>query len=154
MFGRATLIVAASAALFAAGCSATAAPSTAKPTAAPTAAGTPHSNAIPQTLQGKYKARISNSSVSTGEWPMVVGATDVMVTNPNPGAEPFSLDMVDVTADRMTFRGSAECTPGQPNREGVYSYTYAGSDLKFTVIDDLCLDRKNMLTAAAWVRQQ
>ena len=42
----------------------------------------------------------------------------------------------------------------RPNREGVYTYSYAGGQLKFTAVDDLCFDRRNMLTATAWLREQ
>ena len=155
MFGRRTTIllpVVAAMAISACSASATAGP-TAKPTVAPTVARTPHNNAVPQSLQGKYTATIGGSSVSPGAWPMVVGQTSIMVTNPNPGAQPFSVGLIDVNADRLTFGGDAECTPGQPDREGVYTYTLTNGELKFTAVDDLCMGRRDLLTAAAWLRQ-
>ena len=46
-----------------------------------------------------------------------------------------------------------DCTPGNTDKEGVYTYALVNNELRFTVIDDLCMDRQETLTTTPWQRQ-
>ncbi len=156
MFGRKAMVFVPT--LLVLAISACSAGASSTPTAAPATAsvapsGTPHNNAIPQSIQGNYKASIAHSTVSAGDWVISIMANDILATNPHPGSEPFAVGVIDVSGDRITFRADAECNPGAPDKEGVYTYTLQGSELHFSAVDDRCPDRKAMLTAAAWQRQ-
>jgi len=120
------------------------------PTASPT--GTPYHVNVPASLQGKYTASITDSSVSSGNWAMEITNNEILATNPKQGAQAFALGVTDITADHVTFFADPECTPGS-DTEGQYTYALVNNELRFTALTDACQDRNSLLTAAAWLRQ-
>jgi hypothetical protein len=140
------------------GCTAAAPPTqTSTPGATPSLtvapSGTPYHVNVPQAVQGKYSADIARSTVSSGHWTMEITHNEIMVKNPAPDAQPFPVGVTDITPDHITFIADPECTPGSPHQEGTYSYALVNNELRFTVINDLCVDRRALLTAGAWARQ-
>jgi hypothetical protein len=159
MFGRTALIILpalAALATSACGSRAVVAP-TATPAAAATAtakpSGTPYHVNVPVAVQGKYTADISGTSISSGKWAFEITHNEILATNPAPGADAFALGVTDITPDHVTFFADPDCTPGNTDKEGVYTYALVNNELRFTVIDDLCLDRQATLTTTPWQRQ-
>ena len=106
-------------------------------------------------MWGTWKADIAGgTTVTNGLWSMEIIENEFIVTNPHAGpADAFPLGVTDITADHVSFFVDQECQAGDVFPDGTYTYAVVDNQLTFTLIQDLCRDRSNLLTAAPWVHQ-
>lgn len=130
----------------------TAAPPTAAPTKSPAPTGTPYHVNVPTSIRGNWQAMLERTGVTPGLWSMEITNNEILVKNPHADAEFFPIGVTDITADHMTVFADQECQAGDL-KEGTYTYAVVAEQLVFTLIQDNCRDRRELLTAAPWDRQ-
>lgn len=122
---------------------------TAKPSisAAPTSAVK-----MPAAIQGKWTADVYGTTASSGGWKLEITAGNLFLTNPIPGADPFSLDPKSVTDSQIVFPSDTECPDQGTPTVGTYSYRLDGDKLTIKLVSDSCGDRASVLDKTAWTR--
>ncbi len=76
-----------------------------------------------------------------------------MATNPHEGAEAFALGITNITADHVDFFTAQDCQAGDPQPDATYTYAVVNNQLIFTLLQDKCRGRREMLTAVPWDKQ-
>lgn len=154
--GRRSLVLPALALVLVAACGAatspTAAPPTAAPTKSPAPAGTPYHVNMPASVIGTWHATLKGTGVTPGLWTLKIIKNEIFAINPHEGAEAFPIGVTANTADHLNFYADQECQAGDL-KEGTYTYAVVADQLVFTLIQDNCRDRRELLTTAPWERQ-
>jgi hypothetical protein len=142
-------------ALLVAGCSAAAPPSP-TPTPQPTPTPAPSYTAVDPTSQlpaGKYEANITQSGLEAppGVWKMDLSKDGIVWHNPYNGSVFSPGVIIEVTSSTIVFAPDPEC-PGQGGAPGTGTYDWKldQGQLKFTVVSESCLGRRDTLITAPW----
>ena len=140
--------------VFATACSGAAATPSPVPTRSPAPTRTPHTSTVPATLVGTtWQADIQNTDASAGVWTIAFTSHDLLATNPSPDAVSFPVGIANVTADEIDFMTPQDCQAGDPQPDATYTYAIVNNQLTFTLLQDKCRDRREMLTAMPWDQQ-
>ena len=88
-------------------------------------------------------ASFPTGSFANGDWSWEFKGDGAFVSSGPQGSETGTYS---VTGDQVII--TCQCCGAV---EGIYTWSYDGTKLKFSAVDDKCSDRKNVVDASAWL---
>ena len=107
---------------------------------------------VPKALAGSYETYFPTRNPHVqGHWAIAVGHLGSFVWT-TPLATLLAIGPVSVNGNTIAFRPDAGRGGFDCSGPGIYSWSLAGKTLRFTKVDDGCVQRAFRLTAHPWTR--